>query len=279
MDLLHVGSMGVPDGVLDLTVVDSDLPKLYIQLWNISRETGRQTIHQSRCIRRQIIELESAEDLRRDDSTTSSSSLDAIDLSSPSSSAKACESCGLELKRDPHLSILICPSCGVFQKWYDNSYNAVDYNEDIEFTSFSYRRQNHFNEWLNVSQAKESTDIPKAVLQQIMRILFQMGKRTPETLTKLDIRRALKTLKLRRYYENSTAILCLLNGIPPPRFTPNQESLLKTMFKKIQQPFELTCPKDRSNFFSYSYIMYKFTELLGLPHKKHFSLLKVRNTA
>ena len=35
------------------------------------------------------------------------------------------------------------------------------------------------------------------------------------------------------------------------------------MFKEIQEPFDKNCPQDRKNFLSYSYVLYKFCELLG----------------
>ena len=46
---------------------------------------------------------------------------------------------------------------------------------------------------------------------------------------------------------------------------------------KIQIPFIKHCPKDRKNFLSYSYVLHKFVELLGLDeYKICFPLLKSR---
>jgi len=41
------------------------------------------------------------------------------------------------------------------------------------------------------------------------------------------------------------------------------EDKLRKMFKDIQEPFDRNCPKERKNFLSYSYVLYKFCELLG----------------
>ena len=41
------------------------------------------------------------------------------------------------------------------------------------------------------------------------------------------------------------------------------EAKLRLMFSEIQQPFEKHCPTERKNFLSYSYVLYKFCELLG----------------
>ncbi len=49
------------------------------------------------------------------------------------------------------------------------------------------------------------------------------------------------------------------------------------MFKKIQVPFTEVCPKNRTNFLSYSYVIRKFLELLGEDeYLPYFSLLKSR---
>ena len=49
---------------------------------------------------------------------------------------------------------------------------------------------------------------------------------------------------------------------PPPTITPEIEEKIRAMFQDIQAPFLLYCPDDRTNFLSYSYILYKFFELL-----------------
>jgi hypothetical protein len=41
------------------------------------------------------------------------------------------------------------------------------------------------------------------------------------------------------------------------------EDRLRLMFNHIQKPFEKHRPQDRKNFLSYSYVLYKFCELLG----------------
>ena len=41
------------------------------------------------------------------------------------------------------------------------------------------------------------------------------------------------------------------------------EARLRLMFYNIQKPFEKHRPEDRKNFLSYSYVLYKFCELLG----------------
>jgi hypothetical protein len=59
---------------------------------------------------------------------------------------------------------------------------------------------------------------------------------------------------------------------------PEVEEQLCNMFQKIQEPFERHCPPDRINFLSYSYVIYKFCQLLGYhEYLPYFSLLKSKD--
>jgi hypothetical protein len=46
------------------------------------------------------------------------------------------------------------------------------------------------------------------------------------------------------------------------------------MFKAVNRLWAKYKPEERKNFLSYNYCLYKFCELLGLPHKSLFKLLK-----
>ena len=55
------------------------------------------------------------------------------------------------------------------------------------------------------------------------------------------------------------------------------EEKFRQMFKECQEPFTLHCPKDRKNFLSYSYTLYKFFQLLDKKEfLVYFPLLKSR---
>ena len=87
----------------------------------------------------------------------------------------------------------------------------------------------------------------------------------------------LKKLKLNKYYEHIPHIINQLNGKPPPTISRQTEETFRLMFQEIQGPFLEYCPKNRKNFLSYSYVLHKFVELLGLDDLKPlFPLLKSR---
>jgi len=68
-----------------------------------------------------------------------------------------------------------------------------------------------------------------------------------------------KGKKYEKYMTHTTQILFKVNGVPPIQLTHEQEKEYKILFLIIQEPFELFRPDSRSNFSSYSYIIYKFS--------------------
>ena len=188
-----------------------------------------------------------------------------------------CSQCGIHMHKLIDASVMVCPECGLSSKYLDSSSKSLGYNDEIEYVTFSYKRQNHFQEWLNSFQARENTVIPDETIQSIMQTLFEMGITKTEEITRLSIRTALKKLRMRKYYDNITSIYCRITGKRPIRLRPELEELLKLMFMMIQRPFNKHCPATRKNFLSYSDILYKFFEILGQrKYLPYFSLLKGR---
>ncbi len=131
------------------------------------------------------------------------------------------------------------------------------------------------NEWLSQFQAKESTDIPDEVYDKLMLEIKKERISDMKKITHKKIRSYLKKLKLNKYYEHIPHIVNRLNGVPPPKISKEVEEKLRSMFKEIQEPFIKVCPKSRKNFLSYSYVLHKFVELLGMYElKQYFPLLK-----
>ena len=191
-----------------------------------------------------------------------------------------CKSCNVAFLMSQLEALMICPKCGEAEKYFDMSVQGMTYEQEITSEvnmSFSYKRINHFNEWLAQFQAKESTDIPKILLDQLINEFKKERISDAKQITSSKVKQYLKKLNFNKYYEHTTHITNLLNGIKPPTMNPMLEERLRNMFRQIQAPFEKHKPKGRSNFLSYSYCLYKFCELLGEDEfKHHFPLLKSR---
>ena len=189
-----------------------------------------------------------------------------------------CPHCRKQMVMIPGAALLSCNQCGRSKPYLDATSASTAYGEEVEFSNFSYKRSNHFQEWLNSFQAKETTEIPKEVFERVMEELYRQRISDLNKITRKKVREVLKDLKLRKYYEHVTQITCRLNGKRPPRMTPDQEEQCRLMFMAIQGPFEKNCPPDRKNFLSYSYCLYKFCELMAYDEfLPCFSLLKGRD--
>jgi hypothetical protein len=174
-------------------------------------------------------------------------------------------------------SDLVCDSCGVIIATLISE--ELTYKEEQETSekviNYSYKRENHFNEWLSQFQAQEMTTIPNEVIEQLRSELKKMKIKKLEDITHAKIRGLLKKLRLNKYYEHVPYITNILNGIKPPSMPQELEEYLRIMFKDIQKPFDNNCPTERKNFLSYSYVLYKFCELLSEDkYLQYFPLLK-----
>lgn len=191
---------------------------------------------------------------------------------------RRCPECNVDKTLIQCEGIYVCQNCGEVEMIIIDS-EKPNYKESASDTKpgYPYKRINHFNEWLGQFQAKESTEIPQEIYNQILTELKKNRFVELKKLTLPYIKQILKKLALTQYYEHATHIISKLSGIPPPTINRETEEKLRIMFKQIQIPFEKYCPKSRINFLSYSYVLHKFCELLELDDFiKCFPLLKSR---
>lgn len=192
--------------------------------------------------------------------------------------AEHCSRCNIAREEIASEGILVCPSCGSEEYMMVVSDFPSFRDPPKERNNYAYKKINHLNEILNQFQAKESTIIPDEVMNEVICEIKKRRIQNIAEMTEKDIREILKKLNRSKYYEHAAHILSRLNGNPPPTITPEIEEKIRTMFQDIQAPFLLYCPNDRTNFLSYSYILYKFFELLDLDeYKIYFPLLKSRD--
>ncbi len=203
-----------------------------------------------------------------------------IDINKKTSQSQViykCQQCDVEKFIHKSLGLVICPNCSSQEKIIIESDKPSYKDPPKEIAYFSYKRINHFNEWLAQFQAKESTEIPTEVYDKILLEIEKERIHNMVNLTPIKLREILKKLKLNKYYEHVPHIINRLNGVQAPTMSREMEEKLRSMFKEIQAPFMKYCPKDRKNFLSYSYVLHKFVELLELDEfLPNFPLLKSR---
>lgn len=188
-----------------------------------------------------------------------------------------CKKCNsTKLFMDHKYSENICSDCGTIDCILTDELTFKEEQETSEkIINYSYKRENHFNEWISQFQAQESTTIPPDVIQQLRNEFKKLKIQKLKEITHAKVRTLLKKLRLNKYYEHVPYIVNSLNGMDPPKMTLHLEERLRMMFKEIQDPFDKHCPDERKNFLSYSYVLYKFCELLSEDkYLQCFPLLK-----
>jgi hypothetical protein len=174
-------------------------------------------------------------------------------------------------------TFLDCPECGYRDVILVDSEKPSYKDPPREMSYYAYKKINHLNEWLAQFQAKETTEISPAVLDMIRAELKKERITDMSKLKPSKLKEVIKKLKLSRCYDHVAHVLNRLNGISAPVLSREVEEKLRFMFKEIQFSFVKHCPKKRSNFLSYSFVLYKFCELLELDdYLPCFPLLKSR---
>lgn len=171
-------------------------------------------------------------------------------------------------------STLLCAKCGRTQTFIDATSNLTAYGDEVEITSFSYKKLTHFIDHLTFVQGKESTRVPDPICKQICETLKNvMGFKRKEYITVDDVSKAMKLLKLRKYYKNRVQIHTKITGRPPKRLTPAQQQSIVHRFRQMQPIFEQRCPTTRS--LPYRYCLHRLCEYEGLPEfQRMFALPK-----
>ena len=196
-----------------------------------------------------------------------------IDMKNYEINYEICPKCSGELVQVESEGILICKKCS-YQSKFLIEHEKPSYKEPPkEVCFYAYKRINHFREILAQFQAKETTQIPDEVIDNIKKQI----KKERLTLENMDNKRAkdiLKKLGYNKYYEHIPFIKDKL-GIKPPVMQPELEDKLCNLFMEIQKPYSKHCPDSRVNFLNYYYVLYKMCELLDehsfLPY---FPMLK-----
>ena len=178
---------------------------------------------------------------------------------------QVCRGCGVKFSTffDEVQSEDVCKNCGMTEFVLGEDVGFKEEQEMEKNIIYSYKRENHFNEWVSQFQAKESTSVPLEVIEELRSEFKKQKVKDLTEITHEKVKSLLKKLGRSRFYEHVPYITTILNGIQPPTMSQALEAKLRLMFHQIQKPFEKHRPKDRKNFLSYSYVLYKFCELLG----------------
>lgn len=188
---------------------------------------------------------------------------------------KKCKYCNVEMYLENNE--YICPKC-------EHVEYSISFAEDISYKErqtcdlkipYKYEKENYLEEYLKRFEAKENKIIPQYVIDKVLIQLNKEGYRDLTNLNEKDMKKCLKKIGHQEYYENVINIINRINGRPKFELNDVTKNTLRTMFKKIQEPFNKYKPPTRKSFFSYPYILHQFFRILGLrEYCEYFPLLK-----
>jgi hypothetical protein len=177
----------------------------------------------------------------------------------------------------------VCTDCGVIAKEpFSCGRLSYTYEQLVSFDQAyrhdSYKRVNHFREYLRQVQGKSRANIPDKVFDVIEN---ECKKHCIQTmaLTPTWLRRFLRKSRLSRWYEHIPTILSRYETtFTLVTIDREHEQILCRMFVDIEQPYERIKTKAiplRKNFMSYPFVAYKCCQLQGWKqYLCHFPLLK-----
>ena len=160
--------------------------------------------------------------------------------------------------------IIICNNnnCSKFIPHIMDSSRPLNKEPPHEVSYTSYIRLNHFKEILSQFQAKETTQIPEEVIENIRkRLKKERIKNIPHELNYEKMREILRKLNYNKYFEHIQYINSLF-GIRPPVMSEELHETLCVLFIELQKPWAMHCPANRTNFFNYTYTLYQLCVLL-----------------
>ena len=190
---------------------------------------------------------------------------DIINLQDFVQSVDVCYNCHRgEMIPQEDEGILICnnPLCGTFITHIVDNAKPANKEPPNEVSYTAYIRLNHFKEILSQFQAKETTQIPVEVIESIRARIKKERITDISKLTHDKMRDILRKLGLNKYFEHIQYINSLF-GIKPPQMNEELHETMCVLFIEIQKPWAVHCPKNRTNFFNYTYTLYQLCVLLS----------------
>ena len=111
-----------------------------------------------------------------------------------------CKECGCNTVRDTADGKLICYTCGLTEIFNISDLPEWNHAENHEYIKpYSYKRTNHFKEWITQIQGREGTTVPEEVIQLLILEIKKERLTDKSLITYYKIKEFLKKLKLKKY--------------------------------------------------------------------------------
>ena len=192
----------------------------------------------------------------------------------PSYADARCERCEALLDINIHTGMVSCTECGLA---YDDGIDCHEWQaiDHVPHSKFEYLKSGHLMTLLKRCQGKESTVIPRDVIDkcalQLSKEKFDLREMTPQKM-----KRTLKKLNLPRYYDHCWQLAYIVADLRPIQFSDVEEQQFQAVFDVLEIVYPMFKPQNAENFIFYWYIIGKTAQLLGHPEEvvNQFPLLK-----
>ena len=207
----------------------------------------------------------------------------AHDIAPPSTTGNLfmCDSCKTPTMIETETAHLTCTECGLTEigRSFNRAKNlAWEQLRQVPGRLYTYKRLNHFREYLRQVQGKSKAPVPDEVVHKL-REEFVKCRVPTESITPSKVKLKLSKIKESSYYEQRESLAYRLN----PEYEllnidPVHEEKLCLMFVQLEAPFEQIksiVDKERKNFMSYPFTFFKLNELNGWDaYNRSCNLLK-----
>jgi len=168
--------------------------------------------------------------------------------------------CGVWRTHDQREAQLVCTVCGDVRVFHDPS-AASEHSASMGTMMsrpqrYAYKRITHFRMWLDRVEGRDT--IKEEVLWVISPILRAFGKADASR-----VRSVLRECKVVGHLNSTPAILWHVYGVRPFQLEPTVRANLESMFQDIEAAFHRV-RGTRKNMLSYSFLMTRMMELLGV---------------
>jgi hypothetical protein len=168
-------------------------------------------------------------------------------------------SCGAKMNIDAPMSALICKSCGFLRELLGTVFDDEQFyfQEGQRTKHGTYDPSKHCRFWVERIQARETTDIPQAIIQSIKDCIRRDKIKNKNQITCRLIRKYLRDTRNSKYNEHVPLIRKIITGITPPQLTDYEMQLILIYFDKITHIFTEIKPRSIKNSLFHPYLIFK----------------------
>lgn len=163
-----------------------------------------------------------------------------------------------------------CRKCGWNREYMECTMNSLAQGETRDFRAGSYKRINHFLDYLQHLQAKEETIPPETLVQELKNHIINELHLSLESCPRFVLDRIVEYVKKnkfqRRYTVRSVQLYHYVFQSTSEKLLHSDIRNLKSKFKMLLALYYKYVPTSRKNFLSYPFCAFC---LIRLIHPKH----------